>query len=206
MNRYKRIAGIIGWAGLVSLASLLASWAAIGLLLAHEFKWAVLMAAIAFQLDSLDGFVARKLGKDSNFGRQLDSMIDAINYSLFAALVTHQLLLPNTLGFVAGFFILAFGILRLVLFNIDGYLEEGDVRYYRGVVTCHLSLATLLIYIAQKLWPAIMNSFAGHWGTAILLIALSLGQLSTLKTRKTGALLFWIPVSIVIGVGALLWL
>lgn len=206
MNRYKRIASIIGWAGLISLLSLSASWSAIALLLGHQFKWAVLMAAVAFQLDSLDGFVARRLGKDSDFGRQLDSMIDAINYSLFAALVTQQLLLPNTLGFVAGFFILAFGILRLVLFNIDGYLEEGDVRYYRGVVTCHLSLATLMIYIAQQVWPTAMTSLAGHWGTAVILITLSLGQLSTLKTRKTGALLFWIPVSICIGVGALIWL
>ena len=205
MDRYKRIAAIVGWAGVVSMLSLLSSWGAIALLLGHQFKWAVVMAAVAFQLDSLDGFVARRLGKASEFGRQLDSMIDAVNYSLFAALVTQQILLPNTLGFITGFFVLAFGILRLVLFNIDGYLEEKDVLYYRGVVTCHLSLATLLIYVAQKLWPA-LHSFAGNWGIAILLIALSLGQLSTLRTRKTGALLFWIPVSICIGVGAFIWL
>ncbi len=205
MDRYKRIAGIVGWAGVVSMFSLLASWGAIALLLAHEFKWAIVMASVAFQLDSLDGFVARKLGKASEFGRQLDSMIDAINYSLFAALVTQQILLPNALGFIAGFFILAFGILRLVLFNIDGYLEDNDVLYYRGVVTCHLSLATLLIYVLQKVWPA-LQSLAGNWLVTLVLIGLSLGQLSTLRTRKTGALLFWIPVSIAIGAGAIFWL
>jgi CDP-diacylglycerol--serine O-phosphatidyltransferase len=205
MNRYKRIAETVGWAGLVSLLSLLASWGAIALLLGHQFKWAVALASVAFQLDSLDGFVARRLGKASEFGRQLDSMIDAINYSLFAALVTQQILLPNLLGFVAGFFILAFGILRLVLFNIDGYLEDNDVLYYRGVVTCHLSLVTLLIYVAQKMW-APLNSPAGMWVVAFVLMALSVGQLSTLRTRKTGALLFWIPVSIAIGLSAIVWL
>jgi CDP-diacylglycerol--serine O-phosphatidyltransferase len=185
--------------------SLFASWAAIALLLGHQFKWAILMACVAFQLDSLDGFIARKLGKASEFGRQLDSMIDSINYSLFAALVTQQVLLPNALGFVAGFFILAFGILRLVLFNIDGYLEDNDVLYYRGVVTCHLSLATLLFYVLQKVWPTLQTT-AGNWLVAIVLIGLSLGQLSTLRTRKTGALLFWIPVSLGIGAGAIIWL
>jgi len=111
MNRYKELVSTIGWAGLISLASLLASWAAISSLLSGDAKLAIVLASIAFQLDALDGFIARRLGKASEFGRQLDSMVDLINYSLLAALVTQQLLLPNLLGFIAAFFILAFGIL-----------------------------------------------------------------------------------------------
>jgi CDP-diacylglycerol--serine O-phosphatidyltransferase len=174
-------------------------------LLSGDTKLAIVLASIAFQLDALDGFIARKLGKASEFGRQLDSMVDLINYSLLAALVTQQLLLPGVLGFVAGFFILAFGILRLISFNIKGYAAEGDRLYYRGIVTCHLSLATLVIYVAKRVLP--LESFAySDWIIAFILIALSVGQLSQIKTRKTGALLFWLPVSFVIGIGALLWL
>jgi CDP-diacylglycerol--serine O-phosphatidyltransferase len=205
MNRYKELVSTIGWAGLVSLTSLLASWAAIIYLLSGDAKLAIVLASIAFQLDALDGFLARKLGKASEFGRQLDSMVDLINYSLLAALVTQQLLLPGVLGFISGFFILAFGILRLISFNIKGYTEEGDIRYYRGIVTCHLSLATLVIYVAQKRLPIDSLPYA-DWIIAFILIALSIGQLSQIKTRKTGALLFWIPVSIAIGIGALIWL
>ncbi|MEI7419295.1 MAG: CDP-alcohol phosphatidyltransferase family protein [Actinomycetes bacterium] len=205
MNRYKELTKTIGWAGLVSLASLLCSWAAIGFLLGHEAKLAIVFASIAFQLDALDGFIARKLGTTSDFGRQLDSMADLINYSLLAALVTSQLLLPNTLGFIAGFFILAFGILRLVSFNIAGHLAEGDRLYYQGIVTCHLSLAALLIFVAEKLFPITSWPYS-DWVVAAILIGLSVGQLSQIKTRKTGVLIFWIPVSIVICIGALIWL
>ena len=205
MNRYKTLIITIGWAGLVSLASLLASWAAIAFLLNQETKLAIVLASIAFQLDALDGFLARKLGKASEFGRQLDSMVDLINYSLLAALVTSQVLLPNALGLVTGFFILAFGVLRLVSFNIQGYAAEGDRLYYRGIVTCHLSLATLLIFVAEKVLPITSWPYS-DWLVAFVLIALSIGQLSQIKTRKTGVLIFWIPVSIVIGLGALIWL
>jgi CDP-diacylglycerol--serine O-phosphatidyltransferase len=205
MNRYKELVSTIGWAGLISLTSLLASWAAISSLLSGNAKLAIVLASVAFQLDALDGFVARRLGKASEFGRQLDSMVDLINYSLLAALVTQQLLLPNLLGFIAAFFILAFGILRLISFNIKGYFEESDIRYYRGIVTCHLSLATLIIFVAKKTLPIDSLPYS-DWIIAFILIALSIGQLSQIKTRKTGALLFWIPVSLFIGVGALIWL
>jgi CDP-diacylglycerol--serine O-phosphatidyltransferase len=201
LDRYLKIARIVGWAGLASFASLFAAWSAILLLLAGQIKFAVIAACAAFLLDSLDGFLARRLGKASEFGRQLDSMIDVINYSVFAALVTHQILLPNTLGIIAGFMVLAFGVLRLILFNIDGYVTDGDTLYYRGVVTCHLSLATMIVYVVERFGVPLND-----WLVFAVLVALSVGQLSTLKTRKTGALLFWIPFTMLTGIGAWFWL
>lgn len=94
MNHYKELIRTIGWPGLATFASLACSWIAIGLVLAHESKYAILAATLAFQLDILDGFLARKLNKASEFGRQLDSLSDVINYSLLSALVTSQYLYP----------------------------------------------------------------------------------------------------------------
>lgn len=205
MNRLRWIASTIGWAGLISFASLAASWSALACLLAGNFKLAVVLACSAFLLDATDGFVARKLGKSSEFGRQLDSMIDAINYSLFAAVFIAQVLLPGTLGLVAGYAVLAFGILRLVLFNINGFHTEGSANYYTGVVTPHLSLASLIIYSISKLttWLAWDGS---DWLVFSMLFMLAIGQISTLKVRKTGALAFWIPATIAIGIFGYLWL
>jgi len=205
MKRYKQIAATIGWAGLVSFFSLGAAWSALGFLLAHNFKLATVFACAAFLLDATDGFLARKLGKASEFGRQLDSMIDAMNYSLFAGLFVAQLVLPGTLGFIAGYTILAFGILRLVLFNIGGYHAQGDALYYTGVVTPHLSLASLILYSLEKLSPWL--AWPGRdWLVFAVLMALALGQVSTLRVRKTGALAFWIPATIAIGVCGFIWL
>ena len=200
MQRIRSIAKTVGWPGLVSFASLFAAWAAIYFLISQNLKLAVALQIVAFMLDSLDGFLARKLGVASDFGRQLDSMIDAFNYSLFASLLTMLWLIPGVLGFTVGFLILALGILRLVLFNQSGYLTQGDRNYYQGVVTPHLTLAVGLLYFVNKFWPI------ASWLIAAVLILLAFAQLSTLKTRKTGALMFWLPVSTLLGIGALIWL
>lgn len=205
MKRYKNIAQTIGWAGLTSFLSLGSAWMALTFLLQHNSKLSVVFACVAFLLDATDGFIARKLGTTSEFGRQLDSMIDSINYSLFAAIFTFEVLLPGPLGLVAGFTVLAFGILRLVLFNVNGFLTVGEAKYYVGVVTPHLSLAGLILYSLSKF----TNWFS--WPGSDLLIfsivmLLALGQISELKVRKTGALAFWIPATVVIGVCGFIWL
>lgn len=205
MKRILELRALIGWPGLVTLLSICSSWTAIGFLLAGNVKLTVLFGAIAFQLDVLDGYLARRLNKTSDFGRQLDSLSDVINYSLLAALVTSQHLLPNLLGNVVGFLILAFGILRLALFNVKGFYAEGEVLYYRGIITCHLSLATLLIYVLERITPLADLPFRDYLIAGVLSV-LAIGQLSQIKTRKSGVLIFWIPVSILIGLGALLWL
>ena len=199
MERISGIAKLIGWPGLVSLLSLFAAWSAICLLLAGNYRFAILSSVAAFLLDTIDGFLARKLGVVSEFGRQLDGMIDAVNYSVFGALVVSQVLIPNALGFVVAFFMLAFGIIRLILFNINGYTTDGETLYYLGVVTPHLTLAVALLAFVNKIFGL------NEWLMALVLMLLAIGQLSTIKTRKTGAIVFWLPMSIAIAVGALLW-
>ena len=199
-KQLKELYETIGLAGLISITSLLAAWGAIIALITNDLKLAIVLAVIAFLLDSLDGFTARKLGKASEFGRQLDGMIDAFNYSLFAALLVQLYLIPGALGFITGFFILAFGVLRLVGFNTKGYLKRNNKLYYEGVVTCHLSLAALILVFT--------NSFITV-PTAVsvaVLIMLSVLQLSRIRTLKTNALAFWIPVALCIAIGAMIWL
>jgi CDP-diacylglycerol--serine O-phosphatidyltransferase len=200
VNQIRLLAKEIGWAGSVTLLSLLSAWASIYFILEANAKLAIVFSVFAFLLDTFDGFIARRLGTSSEFGRYLDSMVDAINYSLLAALVTQRLLLPNIFGFFIGFLILACGILRLVLFTIKGFKEEGRKLYYTGIVTPHLSLAVALLFLVSKVVevPAYVSGF--------LLIVLALGQLSTVKTLKTGVLLFWIPTSMLLAIGSFIWL
>lgn len=200
MNRFRLLISQVGWAGAVTLLSLLAAWTAIAFLLDSNIRLAIVFAVLAFLLDIADGFLARKLGTTSEFGRLLDSMVDAVNYSMLAALVAERILLPGPLGFIVGFLILACGILRLALFTMNGFEEEGDRLYYVGVITPHLTLAVALTYLVTR-FVEVPELFV-----ATTLGVIALAQLSTLRTRKTGVLVFWIPASIAIAVGALLWL
>jgi CDP-diacylglycerol--serine O-phosphatidyltransferase len=200
VNQIRLLAKEIGLAGAVTLLSLLSAWTSIYFILEGNAKLGIAFSVLAFLLDTLDGFLARKLGTSSEFGRYLDSMVDAINYSLLAALVTELLLIPNIFGFFIGFLILACGILRLVLFTIKGFKEEGSKLYYTGIVTPHLSLAVALIFLASKVISL------PEYVSGVILVVLALGQLSTIKTLKTGVLLFWIPVSMLLAIGSFIWL
>lgn len=193
----------IGPAGAVSLASLLLAWTAIGLAVSGSLRASVLCALGAFLLDMLDGFVARRLGVSSEFGRQLDSFIDVINYSLYAAVLVGFHIIPGVAGWALGFVIVATGILRLIRFNIEGFTDDEPIKYYRGIVVCHLSLCAIVFLILTELWPD-----AGWlpWAAAVALIVLSVLQLSLIRIRKTGRQIWWAALVVPLAAGALLWL
>lgn len=193
----------IGPAGLVSLASLACATCAISLAIAGELRWSVWAAIVAFILDMLDGLVARRTGTSSEFGRQLDSMIDVVGYSVYAAVLTGLVIIPGPAGWAVGFVIVATGMLRLIAFNIEGFVEEGAIQHYRGVVVCHLSLAAIA--------STILTGLVGHhWWLQLLLgallVVLSLGQLATFRFRKTGRQLLWASSVVPLAIGAWLWL
>lgn len=200
LKQLRKITATLGLPGAVSLLSLVSAWSAIYFLLSDNPKLTVVFATAAFMLDILDGQLARRLNRASAFGRTLDSLVDLVNYSVLAGLATQHYLLPGALGFGISALIVALGVVRLALFTVTGYEEHEDRLYYTGVVTPHLSLAVLLIFLVNHFWVI------PQWLVALILGVLALGQVSTIRTRKTCVLGFWIPVSIALMIGALLWL
>lgn len=195
--------GAIGPAGAVSLASLLLAWTAIGLAVAGSLRASVLCALGAFLLDMLDGFVARRLGVSSEFGRQLDSFIDVINYSVYAAVLTGFYIVPGFFGWLVGFVIVATGILRLIRFNIEGFTDDEPIKYYRGIVVCHVSLGAIVFLILSQMFQGTV--WVPLLGAAVLIV-LSVLQLSLIKIRKTGRQALWAALVVPLAAGAILWL
>jgi CDP-diacylglycerol--serine O-phosphatidyltransferase len=196
----KKYLAVLGLPGLISVLALLSAWVAIVLVLGGSLKYSVIFAVTAFFLDSLDGYTARRMNRVSEIGRQLDSMVDLVAYSIYSAILVYRVLIPGLIGAVVGYIILVFGLLRLIRFNADGYIEDSSGRYYRGVVVCHMALATisfLLLSSHFKIPSLIM---------ALTLVILSVLQLSNIRTRKTGTLPFWYSVAALLIVGAIAWL
>ena len=198
--RLRNFLGTFGLPGIISVLSLLAAWLAITLLINETYSLSVLFAVIAFILDSLDGYVARKTGKVSDLGAQLDNLIDLINYSLYSALIVYLVLIPGPAGIVLGFFILLAGTLRLVKFSREGFIQNKNTLYYQGLVVCHVSLATI------SLWLISMHINIAPIVIAMILVIVSILQLSNIKVRKSGLLPLWYFVALALAVGGLLWL
>ena len=93
-----------------------------GIRLAYEgkFELAVIMVLIAAFLDGIDGRVARLLKAQTNFGAQLDSLADVINFGVAPALVLHAYILhmAPSIGWVAALLYAIANALRLARFNV----------------------------------------------------------------------------------------
>ena len=189
----------LGPAGLVTIASLGFAWAAIGLLITGHLRSSVLAALVAFVLDMVDGLVARKTGTASDFGRTFDSLADIVNYSVWSALAAALWIVPGVWGWIVGGLIVVGGAVRLARFTVDGF-DEGPIKYYRGVVTPHLTLAAMaLLLIGTRVdVPAAV--------AVTVLAALAVAQLAGFKMRKTGRQAYWAALAVPLAVGAVLWL
>jgi len=105
--------------------------------------------AIGFAIffDSIDGWVARAMGTNSEFGKQFDSLADVISFGIapaflayawgvrtFAAANAPEALHLTQLGWLIGFFFVACCAWRLARFNIQGMAPGGN-RFFVGMPT-----------------------------------------------------------------------
>lgn len=110
---------------LVTLLALCAGLSSIPLAMEGRFDlaiWAILVAAI---LDGIDGRVARLLKSTSNFGAQLDSLADFVNFGVAPALLLYVWVLQGIgpIGWTACLVYAICAALRLARFNVA---LEGD--------------------------------------------------------------------------------
>lgn len=204
MNKKQRgLFEYLGIPGIISMLGLGVGWLAIVLLLENLPFLAIAFTIIAFFLDCLDGYVARKIYKESEFGRQLDSTFDFFNYLTFSALLFWKYISPNLLGVLVGFLILATGAFRLIRFNVEGFAVKNNQLYYTGIVVCHISLTTIILFFIQQIYPQIISLIA-----VPVMIIVSLLQISRIPIRKTGTYGFWLTVAfilLIVSLGLQIW-
>ena len=88
-------------ANIVSVSRIFVAYIAIGLLLVkstYAYSWAVILTAVAFAMDGLDGYIARKYNQSSEWGSVLDIMgdriVEASYWIVFAVLGWLNILFP----------------------------------------------------------------------------------------------------------------
>lgn len=193
---------MLNGADLLSLVALFVAWGSVLLFLTGEPNWAVVAMFGAFGFDKLDGYWARRQGLSSAFGRQIDSFIDIFAYLVTGALLFHYELAPNRLlSMVVGFAIVAFGGLRLVRHNAEGFDSDGSVSYYHGTTVVHTNVVVLTNYLLVSL-VGVWNG----WLAAITVLAAAPLMISEYRAPKTtGAhVLLGAFVTVALGVSLLL--
>ena len=174
-------AAFLGWANLTTSAVAAAGF--LGLLLAPGHpRVAITLLCAATALDRVDGFLARRLGEESPFGAQLDSLADALAFCALPAALAHVLGARGPLGdAIPALFVLA-GLWRLAYFNLYGLEEGRPGGVYTGVPT---TIAASWLLIAAPL----LVHLPAHWHGAALIVltaALALLMVSRLPYPKNG--------------------
>ncbi|OJU56505.1 MAG: CDP-diacylglycerol--serine O-phosphatidyltransferase [Alphaproteobacteria bacterium 62-8] len=133
----------------LTLLGLASGATAIRFAMEANFKLAVAAVVAAMLFDMLDGRVARKLGADTRFGAQLDSLADLVSFGVAPAVIayTWSLSRMGEGGWVAAVIFCICAAIRLARFNIQAARDEGATEanpYFTGLPTPAAACVMLL--------------------------------------------------------------
>ncbi len=124
MNNNESIISYIKVADLISSLNLISGFISVIFAINNNFALSSLFIILAIIFDCTDGWVARKLNQadDSDFGKNMDSLSDALSFGLAPGILLYQLgnqLNPelNIITIIISAYILWTGVLRLARFN-----------------------------------------------------------------------------------------
>ncbi|WP_152809110.1 CDP-diacylglycerol--serine O-phosphatidyltransferase [Rugamonas rivuli] len=178
---------------------------------AHDYRLAAVLLVLAGVFDALDGMVARATNTTSEFGMQLDSIADVMNFGCapglllycygFVQLGAHEPALLR-LGGIASFFFVACGALRLARFNVN--VGRTDPRYFVGMPITAGAACVASVVVA---WPDPAASTL-HGGLVVaLLFAVGSLMVSTVRFPSSKQKKSWTAlVVLLINLGLLAWL
>lgn len=182
-----------------------ASCGAIALFLCLEYRatnqdWLIMTAVglhfLALLCDVFDGYWARRIGRQSILGADLDSLADTISFGVAPAVLGYTLGLRGGWDVVILVYFVVCGISRLARFNVtasDLADESGKVRYFEGtpiptsiVIVAILAVAFVLGATDSQLWFGAVQIGPAKWSPLSLLYAISgTGMISaTLRVPK----------------------
>jgi len=111
-------------------------------------------------LDMLDGRIARMTGTSSEFGVQLDSLVDLISFGMAPAVLAYVWALGplGRVGWAVGFLFVTAAALRLARFNLQQ--AHADKRYFAGLPSpAAAAVPAATVFFASDL--AAKNSLGG---------------------------------------------
>jgi CDP-diacylglycerol--serine O-phosphatidyltransferase len=117
--------------------------------------WLIVVAAFA---DMFDGRVARFTGTGSEFGEQLDSLVDAISFGVAPALIVYFAFLGDSgWNWLLSFIYITCAIIRLARFNVE---QAGVAKLAFHGLPSPTAGVTLATYYAFTRTPLFQRHFA----------------------------------------------
>ncbi|NIM16259.1 MAG: CDP-diacylglycerol--serine O-phosphatidyltransferase [Candidatus Aminicenantes bacterium] len=148
-----------------------------------RFYFAVLLMTGSVILDGFDGTVARLTKTESNFGVQLDSLVDAVTFGLVASVMIYMWGFQNTnppIGQVIGFIFLSAGVIRLARFNV---LKEAKAQPSNVFVGLPIPIGALAIASVVLVFETPLEDQSHVTIFAFYVLLVSLLMVSSIRYR-----------------------
>lgn len=176
--------------------------------LTAEFTDAALLIYAAAVLDNLDGRIARRMGTESEFGKQLDSLADVLTFGMVPALLAYHWGLAHLgrLGWLVPFFYLVCAATRLARFNVQTKASDG--RYFVGLPSPAAAggVAAMLFFAPDSEWRGYLAGLMLVVLAGLGLLMVSTFRYTSFKKLDPGARLSFrvlVPVAAIVLVAAL---
>ena len=139
---------------LVTLLALCAGLTAIRMAIEGRFDVAVTAIIFAALLDAVDGRLARLLKTTSQFGEQLDSLADFVNFGVAPAILLYVWRLQDlrALGWIAAMILAVAAALRLARFNATLSVEEEPLWHKDFFVGMPSPVGAVTALLPLSLW------------------------------------------------------
>jgi CDP-diacylglycerol--serine O-phosphatidyltransferase len=164
-----------------SLAGLCCTLIAIYFLILGIYNLAMIGMIWAVAFDWADGLIARKMkgrtGSDSQFGGQLDLLIDIVSYGVTPAIFILSYANFNPLFLPVAFIMLVFGAIRLSYFSTFGLSNDAK---YTGLAIDNNTIILVFLFMFSEYF----EKFGFSIFLALTGLSLSILNVSQIKTPK----------------------
>jgi len=172
---------------MITLLNLVAGFFSILMSVQEKYEYAVWLVMLALVLDSLDGHVARIFGNETDFGRELDSLADAVSFVVAPCMLVTKIFFMNAsvVLLVVVVFYLCCGIFRLARFNVNP--THGG--FFEGLPTPAAALTLMMTMLAfhKNLW---FDRSVSLISVVFLMTALGFLMVSDIPYPKVSAVKF----------------
>jgi len=172
---------------MITMLNLVAGFFSILMSVQERYEYAVWLVFLALILDSLDGHVARIFGNETEFGRELDSLADAVSFVVAPCMLVYKAFLQNSpMAFLLVIvFYLCAGVFRLARFNVNP--THGGC--FEGLPTPAAALTLMMTILAfhKSLWTDRAFSMIS---VVFLMTALGFLMVSDIPYPKVSAIKF----------------
>ena len=200
---------------IVTTLGLCAGLTAIRFVMAGQYHWAVALILASVVIDGLDGLLARRLKATSDFGAQLDSLSDFLNFGVAPGLLVYQMALAAGERSDGWIFVLVYIVcccMRLARFNVSQTQNKGaglpPSRTFTGVPAPAGALMALLpVFVAFETgarltdYPHLVEVYVVVIG---LLMVSRLPTFSPKSIRVPRERIAWIMIGVALVIGIML--